>query len=115
MRSMSTMSTITEKGSFHAQSPPSRRGHSRVVPRAARPFGIRCGQGAPREPQDPFGDSQRSCRHQSGISPEMAIRLAIAFKTTPESWLAQQAQYDLWRANKAAQALEKKVKSLAAS
>ena len=51
---------------------------------------------------------------RAGISPEMAIRLAIAFNTTPESWLSQQAQYDLWRANKKRKALEKKVKSLAA-
>ena len=33
-----------------------------------------------------------------GISPEMAIRLSIAFSTTPESWLSQQMQYDLWKA-----------------
>ena len=33
---------------------------------------------------------------RAGISPEMALRLAIAFDTTPESWLNQQAQYDLW-------------------
>jgi addiction module HigA family antidote len=26
----------------------------------------------------------------------MAIRLAKAFGTTPESWLNQQVQYDLW-------------------
>jgi antitoxin HigA-1 len=32
----------------------------------------------------------------SGISPEMAIRLGKAFDTTPESWLNQQVQYDLW-------------------
>lgn len=35
---------------------------------------------------------------RSGISPEMAIRLSIAFKTTAESWLNQQVQYDLWKA-----------------
>jgi len=35
---------------------------------------------------------------RSGISPEMAIRLAKAFDTTPESWLNQQMQYDLWEA-----------------
>jgi antitoxin HigA-1 len=34
----------------------------------------------------------------TGISPEMAIRLSIAFDTTPESWLNQQVQYDLWKA-----------------
>jgi addiction module HigA family antidote len=35
---------------------------------------------------------------RSGISPEMAIRLSIAFDTTAESWLNQQTQYDLWNA-----------------
>ena len=33
---------------------------------------------------------------RAGISPEMALRLSIAFDTTPESWLNQQTQYDLW-------------------
>jgi len=31
-----------------------------------------------------------------GISPEMAIRLSQAFGGSPESWLQQQMQYDLW-------------------
>ena len=35
---------------------------------------------------------------RAGISPEMALRLSIAFDTTPESWLNQQMQYDLWQA-----------------
>jgi addiction module HigA family antidote len=35
-----------------------------------------------------------------GVSPEMAIRLSIAFNTTAESWLNQQVQYDLWHAKK---------------
>ena len=34
---------------------------------------------------------------KAGISAEMAGRVSIAFKTTPESWLAQQAMYDLWQ------------------
>jgi hypothetical protein len=34
--------------------------------------------------------------------------------TTPESWLNQQTQYDLWKAGKKRKALEKKVRSLAA-
>lgn len=33
-----------------------------------------------------------------GISPEMAIRLSKGFGGTPESWLQQQMQYDLWQA-----------------
>ena len=37
---------------------------------------------------------------RAGISPEMAIRLSIAFDTTAESWLNQQLQYDLWHAEK---------------
>ena len=37
---------------------------------------------------------------KTGVSPEMAIRLSIAFDTTPESWLTQQMQYDLWQAEK---------------
>jgi len=32
------------------------------------------------------------------ISPEMAVRLSIAFNTSSESWLNQQSQYDLWQA-----------------
>lgn len=35
---------------------------------------------------------------RAGISPEMAVRLSIAFNTTSESWLNQQSQYDLWHA-----------------
>lgn len=37
---------------------------------------------------------------RSGISPEMAIRLSIAFDTTAESWLSQQMQYELWHARR---------------
>ena len=35
---------------------------------------------------------------RAGISPEMAVRLSIAFGTSAESWLSQQVQYDLWHA-----------------
>lgn len=37
---------------------------------------------------------------RAGISPEMAVRLSIAFGTSSESWLNQQVQYDLWLAEK---------------
>ncbi|MBI3895599.1 MAG: HigA family addiction module antidote protein [Acidobacteria bacterium] len=37
---------------------------------------------------------------RAGISPEMAVRLSIALNTSAESWLNQQLQYDLWRAEK---------------
>ena len=35
---------------------------------------------------------------QSGISPEMALRLSKAIGRSPESWLAMQHNYDLWSA-----------------
>ena len=35
---------------------------------------------------------------RAGISPEMAVRLSIAFDTTAESWLNQPSQYNLWQA-----------------
>ncbi len=50
---------------------------------------------------------------RSGISPEMALRLSKAFSTTPESWLIQQVQYDLWNAKKDSKGI--KVKKLYAA
>ena len=35
-----------------------------------------------------------------GISPEMALRLSRAFRTTPDFWLNPQKNYDLWNAEK---------------
>ncbi|RPI00225.1 MAG: addiction module antidote protein, HigA family [Calditrichaeota bacterium] len=40
-----------------------------------------------------------NCR--AGMSPEMAIRVARATGTTPESWLFMQAKLDLWNAENA--------------
>ena len=50
---------------------------------------------------------------RAGISPEMAIRLSIAFDTSAESWLNQQVQYDLWQVRQRQQ--EFKVKRLQAA
>ncbi len=50
---------------------------------------------------------------RAGISPEMAVRLSIAFSTTAESWLRQQVQYDLARAEAKRRSLQ--VKKLAAA
>ena len=33
---------------------------------------------------------------RAGISPEMAVRLSLAFGTTAETWMNQQVQHDLW-------------------
>ena len=48
---------------------------------------------------------------RAGISPEMAIRLSIAFDTSAESWLQQQLHYDLWQAEQHRKELD--VKKLA--
>ena len=50
---------------------------------------------------------------RSGISAEMAIRLGKAFDTSPESWLNQQVQYDLWQAERRTRKLQ--VKKLVAA
>jgi addiction module HigA family antidote len=50
---------------------------------------------------------------RAGISPEMAVRLSIAFDTTAESWLRQQIQYDLWIAEQSRKRLH--VRKLAAA
>ena len=37
-----------------------------------------------------------------GISPDMGIRLSIAFNGSAKSWLNQQAQFNLWQARQKA-------------
>lgn len=39
----------------------------------------------------------RLLKKQSGVSPEMALRLSKAIGRTPESWLAMHDNYDLWQ------------------
>ena len=43
-----------------------------------------------------------------GISPKMAIRLSKAFGGSAESWLIQQAQYDLWQVTQIADEIKVK-------
>ena len=40
----------------------------------------------------------RVLKEQSGVSPEMALRLSKALGRSAESWLAMQDHYDLWQA-----------------
>lgn len=42
----------------------------------------------------------RVLKLQSGVSPEMALRLSKALGRSPESWLSMQDAYDLWQAKK---------------
>lgn len=44
----------------------------------------------------------RIISQRSGISPEMALRLSKALGRSPESWLAMQHNYDLYKAKKRA-------------
>lgn len=48
----------------------------------------------------------------TGVSPEMAVRLSIAFGTSAELWMNMQSSYDLWHAEQ--QRTELKVESLVA-
>ncbi len=50
---------------------------------------------------------------RAGISPEMAVRLSIAFDTSAQSRLNQQTQHDLWLAEQKRKRL--KVKKLSAA
>jgi addiction module HigA family antidote len=42
----------------------------------------------------------RILKLQSGVSPEMALRLSKALGRSPESWLSMQDSYDLWHAGR---------------
>jgi antitoxin HigA-1 len=48
-----------------------------------------------------------------GISPEMAIRLSVAFGGNAESWITQQAQYDLWKAMQSVDKIKSQVRVFA--
>ena len=50
----------------------------------------------------------RLLNEKSGISTEMAIRLAKAFKTSPEYWMNFQMQYELFHAVKFAKKIKVK-------
>ncbi|MFE8073507.1 HigA family addiction module antitoxin [Marinobacteraceae bacterium S3BR75-40.1] len=59
------------------------------------PFGISARQLAAKLAVSPSTLS-RLIKEESGVSPEMALRLSKVLGRTPESWLAMQDTYDLW-------------------
>ncbi|MEX1033238.1 MAG: HigA family addiction module antitoxin [Cellvibrionaceae bacterium] len=63
------------------------------------PFGLSCRYLAAQLDVSP-STLNRILKQQSGISPEMALRLSKALGRSPESWLAMQDACDLWRAKK---------------
>jgi len=50
---------------------------------------------------------------RGSVTPEMALRLSIALRTTPQLWLNLQQNYDLWHARRTAKRL-KSVRRVAA-
>jgi len=88
---MSTMKTTTEKNMV-MHNPP----HPGEVLRelCLEPLGLTVTAAA-----DALGISRKTLsailNGRAGISPEMAVRLSIAFGASAESWLNQQTQYDL--------------------
>jgi addiction module HigA family antidote len=44
---------------------------------------------------------------KAGISPQMALKLAKAFDTTPQYWMNLQSNYDLWKASQENEFLDK--------
>ena len=63
------------------------------------PFGLSCRYLA--EQLDVAASTlNRVLKGQSGVSPEMALRLSKSLGRSPESWLAMQHAYDLWVARK---------------
>lgn len=61
-----------------------------------KPFGLSCRFLAEKLGVAP-STLNRVIKKQSGVSPEMALRLSLAIGRSPESWLAMQDSYDLWQ------------------
>ena len=98
---MSITSTITRTG-IPMHNPPSRRHRAATVPGAARPQ-------RHRGRQWPWRDRQALSalvNERTGVSVELAIRLAKAFGSSPEVWLGMEMAYDLWQARERMAAIE---------
>ncbi len=63
------------------------------------PFGLSCRSLANKLDVSP-STLNRVLKRQSGVSPEMALRLSKALGRSPESWLSMQNAFDLWNAKK---------------
>lgn len=63
------------------------------------PFGLSCRYLAEQLDVAP-STLNRILKHQSGVSPEMALRLSKALGRSPESWLYMQDAQDLFEAKK---------------
>ena len=61
------------------------------------PFGLSCRYLA-KQLDVAASTLNRVLKKQSGVSPEMALRLSTALGRSPESWLSMQDAYDLFEA-----------------
>src|SRR5437867_6068895 len=97
MRMPSITRTITEGITMRMHNPP----HPGEIIKALclEPLGLTVTEAA-----EALGVSRKTLsailNGRAGITPEMAVRLSIAFGTSSESWLNQQTQYDLWHAER---------------
>ena len=92
------MSITTERGRLRKRQPT----HPGAILRAhhLEPLGMTMAEVAHR-----LGVSRKTLskliNERGAVTPEMALRLARAFDTTPQLWLNLQQTYDLWRAEHA--------------
>ena len=63
------------------------------------PFGLSCRYLAEQLDVAP-STLNRILKCQSGVSPEMSLRLSKSLGRSPESWLSMQDSYDLWNVKK---------------
>lgn len=63
------------------------------------PFGISC-RNLAKHLDVAASTLNRVLKMQSGISPEMALRLSKTLGRSPESWLSMQDNFDLWQTKK---------------
>lgn len=102
------MKTTTEKG-FAMHNPPHPGGVFRRL--YMEPLGLTVTEVARR-----LGVSRKQLsllvNERAGFSSEMAVRVAMATNTTPESWVSMQAAYDLWQTKRRTKGV--KVQKLAA-
>jgi antitoxin HigA-1 len=77
---------------MHMKNPPHPGGF--ILRECIEPLGLSITQAA-----EALGVSRKTLselvNEKCGISPEMAVRLSKVFGSAPETWLRQQAQYDL--------------------
>ena len=76
-----------------------------VLEECIKPLGLSIGEAA-KGLQVSRSTLSRLINGKSGVSPDMAVRLAKAFGSTPEMWLRLQNAFDLAEARKSARTID---------